>query len=308
MNIKTLSLIACVLQIVWGFVPSASQFVINEIPVELYIAIRWTISGLIFAIFLTLSRKWKSPTARDIAKVCLLGICGYALGSFGTLYGLKVGGVTNFALMGALNPVITSVIALIVLKEKPQKLFYVALPLCVIGLAFLVKGKYEISNFQIASSAAVLIIGAAALEALTFTFSKRLKSRVGAFEYLAIAQLGAALAMWTLQLTVFHQIPALSQLTLRGFAAAMFVSIVACVLCYAALYWLLNHIDGHKLALFDGIHTLSACFFGWILFQETLNPTMLIGGVLLLCGLVIGNLPEKKNRKATRDAAPPIAS
>ena len=33
-------LIAAVLQIVWGLVPSASKSNIDEIPVELYIAIR----------------------------------------------------------------------------------------------------------------------------------------------------------------------------------------------------------------------------------------------------------------------------
>jgi len=45
-------LIAGILQIVWGFDPAASKYVIDEIPVELYIALRWTISGVIFALFL----------------------------------------------------------------------------------------------------------------------------------------------------------------------------------------------------------------------------------------------------------------
>jgi hypothetical protein len=35
-------LIAGILQIVWGFDPAASKYVIDEIPVELYIALRWT--------------------------------------------------------------------------------------------------------------------------------------------------------------------------------------------------------------------------------------------------------------------------
>jgi len=292
---KVLLCIAAVLQIVWGFVPSASQFVINEIPIELYIALRWTISGFIFTAYLVLSGKWKIPPASDVLKVFILGVCGYGLGSFGTLYGLKIGGVTNFALMGAFNPMVTSTVAFLILKERPQKVFYLALVLCVFGLALLVHGKDEVSRPSIALTAAVLIIGAAVMEALVFTFSKRLKSSVGSFEYLAIAQIGAALVMWMLQFTVFHQTTALSNLTVRGLSAAIFVSVIACVCCYAILYWLLNYIDGHRLALFDGLHTLSAALFGWILFNEPLNRFMLIGGALLIAGLVIGNLPKKSS-------------
>jgi len=290
-----LLLIAALLQLVWGLVPSASQFVINEIPVELYIALRWSISGFIFLAYLALSKRWKTPPIRDIASVLLLGVLGYGIGSFGTLYGLKLGGVTNFALMGALSPMITSGVSFVVLKEKPRRLFYFALPMCIFGLLLLVLGKYEVSSASLAFSAAGLIIGASVLEALTFVFSKRLRARVGTFEYLAIAQIGAALVMWGLQLTIFHQTNELSQLTSTSWSAAIFVSLIACVFCYAVLYWLLSHIDGHRLALFEGIHTLSAALFGWIIFHESLNGMMIYGGFFLLSGLVIGNLPARSD-------------
>lgn len=113
-------------------------------------------------------------------------------------------------------------------------------------------------------------------------------------QYLAIAQLATALLMWTLQLIYFHQTPEVKNLTVRGALAAVFVSVIACVLCYAILYWLLNHIDGHRLALFDGFHTLSATLFGYFLFKETLGPIMLLGGTLIVLVLVLGNFPKRK--------------
>ena len=128
-SIKVLFVIAAVQQIVWGLVPSASKLVITEIPVELYISLRWTISGLIFLIWISISSGWKGLIKPQTLWVSLLGICGYSLASFGTLYGLKIGGVTNFALMGAMNPIVTSSVAILVLRERPTRLFYVALPL-----------------------------------------------------------------------------------------------------------------------------------------------------------------------------------
>jgi drug/metabolite transporter (DMT)-like permease len=288
-----LLVIAALLQIVWGFVPSASKFVIDEIPVELYIAIRWTISGFIFAGYLYATKTWKSVAVKDVLAVSLLGILGYGAASLGTLYGLKIGGVTNFALMGALGPAITSMVAILILKERPTRLFYLALPLSILGLTLIVVGKYQLSSISVAGISAGLIVLAYILEAFVFVFSKKFRAAMSFAQYLAIAQIATALLMWTLQFTSFHQTPDLKNLTTRGILAAIFVSVVACVLCYAILYWLLNHIDGHRLALFDGFHTLSATLFGYILFKESLGPIMLIGGALILIGLVAGNFPKR---------------
>ncbi|MES2769190.1 MAG: DMT family transporter [Bdellovibrionota bacterium] len=295
-SFSKLFLIAVVLQIVWGLVPSASNVVISEIPVELYIAIRWTISSLLFLGFLFFTSKWFPKMDKKTFVVMFLGILGYALASFGTLYGLKIGGVTNFALMGALNPIITSVTAILFLREKPGKLFYFALPLCILGLIMLVVGKHEISSWSVAFSSSILIIGAAVLEATVFVFSKKLKVHFTSFQYLAISQLAAALFMWILQLGFFQQTSQISNLSSNGWWAAIFVSVVACVLCYAILYWLLNYVDGHKLALFEGIHVISAALFGWYFFNESLNTLMIFGGFVLLAGLILGNLKSKNNK------------
>lgn len=289
---RRLLFVAAILQIVWGLVPSASKFVLDEILVELYIAIRWTISGGIFAIYVWLTKAWRPVSLRSVAIVSLLGISGYGIASFGSLYGLKIGGVSNFALMSSLSPAITSTVAILLLGERPQRLFYLALPVSVFGLFLLVVGKYRISSFSVAGFSALCVVGGAFLDAFVFVYSKKFKAEMTATQYLATAQVAAAIFMWTLQGTVFHQTGNLSQLTARGMIAAAFVSIVACVLCYAVLYWLLNYIDGHRLALFDGFHALSAILCGYIFFQEKLTPLMLIGGALILFGLVAGNLPR----------------
>lgn len=289
-----LLLTAALLQIIWGIVPSASNAVISEIPVELYITIRWTISSLLIFIFLRLTSNWSPKFDRNTLLVMGLGILGYAIGSFGTLYGLKIGGVTNFALMGALSPIITSVIAILALQERPARLFYLALPLCVLGLILLVIGKHEVSSWSVAFSSSALILGAAVLEAIVFVSSRRFKAHFTSFQYLALSQLAAATVMWILQFCCLHQISRISHLSWNGWLSAFFVSIVACILCYAVLYWLLNYIDGHKLALFDGLHTISAAAFGWYFFNESINALMIAGGAVLLVGLVLGHLRFKQ--------------
>jgi drug/metabolite transporter (DMT)-like permease len=50
---------------------------------------------------LVITKQFKRMTWQDLWMVSLLGVCGYGLASICTLYGLKSGGVTNFALMAA---------------------------------------------------------------------------------------------------------------------------------------------------------------------------------------------------------------
>jgi drug/metabolite transporter (DMT)-like permease len=287
--------IAAILQTVWGLVPSASKVVIDEIPVELYIALRWSISSVLILALLWFRDGWLPPVKKESFWVGLLGIGAYALGSIGTLYGLKIGGVANFALTASLSSIITSSASVLVLREQPARLFYLALPLCVGGLMLLVVGKHEISTWAAALGAAGFIIGADILEAVIFVFSKKLKSHFSSLEYMAISQLAAALFMIGVQVVWYRQWPELAHLSTRGWGAAVYVSVVACFLCYAVLYWLLRYMDGHRLALFDGLHTLSATAFGVLFFAEKLNGMMLLGGALLLVGLVLGNLPPKVN-------------
>ena len=124
---------------------------------------------------------------------------------------------------------------------------------------------------------------------MVFVNSKKFKSKIGTSQYLAITQSSAALFFWVLQGFLFKQSPMIDQLSSRGLAAALFVSVVACVLCYAVLYWLLERIEGHQLALFDGIHALSASLIGVIFFQEAITQLMVVGGCLIFCGFIIGN-------------------
>jgi len=297
LSVKKLMAIAVVLQIVWGIVPSTSKIVISEIPVELFIAIRWTISGLVFFAIVFMFSKWPPLFKKETGLAALLGILGYGLGSIGTLYGLKIGGVTNFALMGAVSPIITSIVAIVLLNEKPIRMFYIALSLCVMGMFFLISGKYQISTWNIALSSSGLILTSAFLEAVVFIYSRKLSTHFSSIQYLAISQLSAAIFIWLAQALWFKQIGEIANLSPKGWAACIFVSVVACVLCYLILYWLLKFMDGHRLALFDGIHTLSASIIGVAVLGETIHFQMLIGGLFIFLGILVGNL--KKSPKAT---------
>src|SRR5688500_1104228 len=99
--------IAALVQIVWSLTPSASNIVIQYLSVGTYAALRYSISGLLFLAFALWRDRRLRFRARDLPALAGLGVVTYGLSSLGTLHGLKLGGVVNFALASGLNATIT---------------------------------------------------------------------------------------------------------------------------------------------------------------------------------------------------------
>jgi drug/metabolite transporter (DMT)-like permease len=290
-----LYLLAALVQILWALTPSASSVVISQIPVELFIATRWTISGLIFLLVAYFTKQKIDLHPKMLKRYFILGVVGYGLSSIGCLYGLKLGGVVNFALLSSVNPIVTATLSIWILKEKVKKKYWIAAPLCVIGLFVMVLGKYELSGTKVAFGSVLLILLAYFLEALPFVYSKKYEKRQSLISYMAILQLSAASFMWGTQALYFKQLSEFKNLNLMGLLSMLFVSVVACVICYALLYWLLKYIDGHRLAIFDGVHSIFAAFYGVLFFSEAFNLTMLFGASFLLIALYLANAPSNEN-------------
>jgi drug/metabolite transporter (DMT)-like permease len=279
--------IAAAIQLVWGFTPSASRLILDHLPVEGYAAIRYTVSGLIFIAYTLWRHKRLRVAARDMPAMLLLGILTYAVNSLGTLYGLQVGGVLNFALASSFNAIITAAIAALVLRETLTRRFAAAAALSVVGGVCLFFGKFEVSTFDVAATSLLLVWGAYVCEALGFAYSKNYRERMPLSEYIGVLQLAGAAAMWVYAGATDRMPTAVFSMPGSAWAALVFVCLVACSLCYFVMYWLLNHMEGHKLAFFDCFHTLAAAAFGAWLFSEPFNTKMLVGGGLMLGAVLI---------------------
>jgi drug/metabolite transporter (DMT)-like permease len=289
--------IAALIQLLWGFTPSASKIVLQHLPVEAYSAIRYSVSGLVFLAYTLARHRRLAVRRRDLPKIALIGVLAYGVDSLGTLYGLKVGGVLNFALASSLNALVTATVAVIVLKEKVARGFPLAAGLSVAGGLVLFAGKYDVSGFEVAGLSLALIWGAYVLEALGFVFSKPFRARMPLTEYLAIAQLAAAVFMWILCAGTGRSPAAVLTMPGEALGSLVFVCLVSCCLCYFVLYWLLGHVEGHKLAFFDCFHTLAAAVIGVLLFDEPSSGAMIAGGALLLAAVVVINQRSRAVRK-----------
>ena len=240
--------------------PSASKLVLNSFAVEPYIALRWSISATTFGILLVVLKVRCVWEPRLIAKVSALGLGGYVLASLGTLYAVKIGGVSFFGLLTLLSPLTVVALSMIVLKERIRTNTWIALGLALIGLTLMVKGKIEVSSMASAIAAAALVIAAYVSDSLTFLSSKPFQARLPLLQYLFTGQAAAAV---------------------------LYVALVSCVGIYFVWYWLLKHLQGQQLGILQYFHGVAAALWGVVIFGDELTPSMIAGSLLLLVSILI---------------------
>jgi drug/metabolite transporter (DMT)-like permease len=284
--------LAIVTQLVASTIPSASKLVLNSFPVEPYIALRWSISATVFGILLMVTKVRCVWEPRLIATVSALGLGGYVFASLGTLYAVKIGGVSFFALLTLLSPLIVVALSPIVLKERISRNTWLALVIALAGVTVIVREKIEVLPVLSAVGATALVVAAYTSDTLTFLCSKPFQARLPLLQYLFAAQAAAAVSMWLVSFVMYRReqlVPPNGEV----WAAIVYVALVSCVGIYFVWYWLLHHLQGQQLGVLQYFHGVAAALWGVLIFDEDLSWPMIAGSLLLLLGIVIASTRSK---------------
>jgi len=280
--------LAILTQLVASTIPSASKLVVNDFAVEPYIALRWSISAATFGILLIVLRVPCVWEPRLLAKVSALGLGGYVFASLGTLYAVKIGGVSFFGLLTLLSPLIVVALSTVVLKERIRTNTWIALGIALVGLTLMVKGKIEVSSTLSAVVAAALVMAAYTSDSLTFLYSKPFQARLSLLQYLFTGQVAAAVSMWLVSLAMYPR-QQLVPPSLEVWAAIVYVAFVSCVGIFFVWYWLLKHLQGQQLGVLQYFHGVAAALWGVVIFHDELTRSMMAGSVLLLVSILIAS-------------------
>jgi drug/metabolite transporter (DMT)-like permease len=286
--------LAILAQLVASTMPSASKLVLNSFAVEPYIALRWSISAVTFGILLIVLRVRCVWEPRLIAKVSALGLGGYVFASLGTLYAVKIGGVSFFGLLTLLSPLCVVALSTIVLKERIRTRTWMALGIALVGLTLMVRGKIEVSSTLSAIAAAALVIAAYTSDSLTFLYSKPFQAKLPLLQYLFAGQAAAAVSMWLVSLAMYPR-QQLIPPSLEVWSAIAYVALVSCVGIYFVWYWLLKHLQGQQLGVLQYFHGVAAALWGVVMFDDELTRSMLAGSLLLLVSIVIASKPIRSD-------------
>ena len=282
----------------WGGTFIAGRALAGSVPPADSAFLRFVIASLALAVLVRLvDGKIQIPPRKLLFPLFLLGATGvfsYNLCFFTGLQYIEAG---RAALIIALNPLAITIAAVFVLGEKLNLKQFCGLIISLVGTLFVISngqpgiiftggiGVGEAAIFGCVISWAVYsLIGRTVLNTI---------SPVAAVFYSSIF---GSILLFPLTLqngSVGH----LFTHTLKEWASLVYLGLFGTAIGFTLYYLAIRGIGASRSSVFINLVPLFSIFLAWLVLGESINPTVITGGLVLLTGVYLANSPAKKNKR-----------
>jgi drug/metabolite transporter (DMT)-like permease len=237
---------------------------------------------------------WRRPLRLQRAawwRVVAMGLLGVPVYNLAFLHGLKTVPSGTAALVIALNPVFTAVLARVLLKEAFGLRRTVGLVLALAGVFVVIRyGTDKPVDWPYLSSALVLILAPLSW-ALYTVIGRGLPRAADAFDTTY-----ALLFVGSFPLLVLAS-PALGRSLLAhpgALGAALYLAVPCTLVAFAGWIWALKRLPAAEVAAFVFLNPPLANLWAWLFEGATLRPPFLLGATVLLAGVaaIVRPLPR----------------
>lgn len=297
-TISTMGLVALA-AILWGANFNLAAPAMADLHPLTAAAARFAIAALVMAA-IAWSRGERIPLRRHAGAYALLGGVGIAGFNLPFFFGMQSTSAVNGALIMATSPILTAVLAALLLGERPTRRQVVALPVALTGVAAVVLGAHP-QSVSIAWGDGLMLV--ANLAWSSYTVLGRRFMPPGP----AIANTAGIMTMGAIAL-ILAAVAAQAPLALPGpkaSAALMVMALGGSALAYLCWNAGVARLGAGRTALFLNLVPVSTMVIGA---ATGAPPTLvqLIGGAVVLAAVSAAMLPAKV-RRSPRPASPPQA-
>lgn len=276
----------------WGGNFVLGGFVLQDVPPLWAAALRFVLgAALMFAIAGIRREQLLAPLRRHAGTYLMLGVLGIVAFNLFFFYALRYTSANNAALIMATNPLLTTLLAALILDERPATRHLVALPVALAGVAVVVTqgrlGNLLAMHFSIGD---LLMFGADAFWALYNVFCRRYMPQATPLVNTTWITVAGALVLVCVALASgAHMAP-------LGEKAAVSMAVMAIggtVLAY--LFWSMGiaKLGAGRTAIFLNLVPVFAMLLGAVVATAPTAP-QLAGGLLVLGGVSIAMLPARR--------------
>ncbi|MEC2077618.1 DMT family transporter [Metabacillus fastidiosus] len=290
---KKVFLLAFITIIIWGSTFAAIRVSLQGgYSAGHLVLIRFLIASSIFLIYaLWPGVQFQLPKKEDVIKILALGWVGITIYHIGVTFGeLTVEAGTAGMIIGS-APVFTSLIAVIVLKEKLGLFGWAGLFVGFIGIILITIGTTG-QSFHISEGALFMLLAAVAASVF-FVFQKPLFSRYKPIELTAYFTWAGTLPFFIFSPGLFEDI---QHATIEAHLSALYVGIFPAAIAYAMWATALSLGKASSVTSMMYVEPVIAIFVAWLWLHEWPSTLSLIGGIIAISGVIIVNWLE--NRKS----------
>lgn len=285
--------LACVF---WGVGFPIAKVGITYIHPFVFAFIRFFAVGILFVIVFRLSvfnliLKLKS----NFTYIFLMALSGIFLYGVFFLFALKFAKASDVSLISGANPIITAVIAWILLKENLSFFSKIGVALSFLGIVFIVsKGNFGILyNFQFNLGDLFMLV-ATTMWAFYSVISKKALKRIDVFEAVCLTAFLGAL-MFFLPAIVFGNIRNIGNYPLKAWLSLSYMVVFSTIFAFSAWYKGIEKIGASRSSVFVNLVPVFGVITSVVLLKERFCLYELIGGFLVIAGVVLTNTRDLKS-------------
>lgn len=241
-------------------------------------------SAFVFLIYQKNKKTYPKPKKKDFPLYFLSGVLGIGLYNIALNTGeIHISaGITSFIV--AQMPILTTLLAILFLKEAPKKSLWLGMILSIIGTYLIAISVHSSTTHHLAGF--WLVIVATFSSAFYSVLQKPLLKRTNPIQLVSYSIWCGTLMLFIYFPELFHDI---QHASIGPTLTVIYLGIFPGVLGYLIWTYALSIIDTSKASSVLYLSPFIATMLGWLLLRERPNHLEIIGGVIALSGAYVVN-------------------
>jgi drug/metabolite transporter (DMT)-like permease len=283
-----------VVSIIWGGTFVAGRFLAGEFPPLLLACARFLLASGTLAVYLLATRtRLVMPGQGQVLHLAFLGFFGIFLYNLCFFYGLHFTTASRASLIVAMNPAGIALASRYLFGERLSLLRGLGVLLCIAGAGLVIVNRNGGGLGGLGGSLGdLLILGCVVSWVIYSVFSPNLSRSLGPLLTVTYSiWLGTAMLCGaTLVLLPAASLPTMvASLSIPQLAALAYLGAMGSALAYILYYDAIRRVGATRSGVFIALNPVTAVLFGWLLFGESLTPSLWIGGTMVVAGIFFCN-------------------
>ncbi|PEV92393.1 DMT family transporter [Bacillus thuringiensis] len=278
---------------IWGGMYVVSKYVLDFIPPLTLVWLRFIIAFVVLYGILKLAEKKqkKKVTIRkkDWLLFAWIGFIGYFISITCQFIGTKLSDAHTGSLVTSATPAFMVIFAALILKEKLTARRLLSTIIATIGVIIVIGWDIEIGSYFIGT---IILVGAAITWALLSIYVKIASIQ---FSSLVITTYAIFFSLFFITPFMIWELQAASIGTVNTYVilGVLYLGIVSTAGAFFLWNKGLELLDASIGSLFFFFQPIVGSLLGWLLLNETLNINFFIGGILIICSVLITTFEKK---------------
>ncbi len=275
----------------WGVGFPISKIGIHYIPPFTFALFRFFITSVMFIIILNKKDKnILSDMKKYFIPLSMMGLSGITIYNFFYLYSLKFTLASNSVLIASFNPIITTIIAAVFLKEKINFFMGLGILISLFGVLIIIShgSLGVILNFSFNLGDIFMLI-ATFLWAVYSVLGKKIISVIGYSKSVALSTILGTLYLIPLSLFFEDGVKNTFSYPFVAWASVLYMAFVATLFAFSVWYKGVERFGAAKTSIFVNLVPVFGVISSSFMLHEKVGLTTIAGGVLVIVGVIITN-------------------